>query len=196
MKPNGHGNFRLLTLLVLLQCALLLGLSRFRITLVVGNSMRPGLQTGDLLIIDKRAYTRANPDRNDVVLARYGKDLIVKRVVGLPGERVEIRGGHLYVNSFPVAEPHPIQPGNLAILPGTLFSERYALLGDNRSMGNSQNVHAVLPKEAILGKVIRVLNWHGMAERFQARGLSGGLASTCFAQAASSSGNGGCGGVL
>ncbi len=138
---------------------LLLAQSHFRLAMVVGESMLPGLLTGDLLLVDKKAYCQSEPQRGDIVLAHYGKELIVKRVVGLPGEEVALTQGYLFVNGQALREPYAIQPGPLAIGPGGLFPGRYALLGDNRDLDVNQSVHAITTKEGIVGKVVWALHW-------------------------------------
>ena len=136
----------------LLSGSLLVGHSHYRLTLVVGDSMRPGLRTGDFLLVDKKAYHRAEPRRGDVVLAPYYDDLIVKRVVGLPQEEVQVIYGQLYLNGTVLAERYPVEPGPLDIGPGRLFRDKYALLGDNRGLAGA--VHAVVAKNQLLGKVV------------------------------------------
>ena len=134
--------------------ALLLWLqSHFRLALVIGGSMLPGLNTGDLLLVNKKAYRKGEPARGDIVLAHYGQELIVKRVVGLPSEEVELERGHILVNGAVFPEPYPIQTGPLNISPGRLLPGRYAILGDNRAMSAYETVHAVVSKEQIVGKV-------------------------------------------
>jgi signal peptidase I len=134
--------------------------SHYQLAMVFGNSMRPGFQTGDLLLVSKTAYTTADPDRGDIVVARYANDLIVKRVVGLPGEEVALQHGHLYIDGYAVPERHAIEPGSLDISPGILFTGKYALLGDNRSMSIYQSVHAIVTKEQLVGKVVWSLSLH------------------------------------
>jgi signal peptidase I len=153
-KPGHQRNKRLLILGATVIGLLLLVQSQFRLALVIGQSMRPGLHTGNLLLVNKRAYQYTPPRRGDIVLARYHGELIVKRVVGLPGEAVELKRGHLYVNGQPIAERHPIEPGPVDIASGRLFQGRFALLGDNRSLAAYQLVHAVVDKDQIIGKVV------------------------------------------
>ena len=136
--------------------------SHFSLCLVKGESMLPSLRSGDLLLVDSFAYRRAGPERGDIVVARNQHGLIVKRVVGLPGEDVELRQGELLVNRLPVAEGYSVEPGWLSLRRGRLFDHRYALLGDNRSLPVILSVHAVVAKDQILGKVVHSLRlWPG-----------------------------------
>jgi len=127
---------------------------RYGVTMVQGNSMWPTFRTGDFLLVDKWAYRRAAPHRGDIVTARYHRDLVVKRVIGLPGEEVEIRQGALYVDGAPVPEPYHPSAGMLSIDPGRLFAGRFATLGDNRGQSFAVTVHPILSRQDLVGRVI------------------------------------------
>jgi signal peptidase I len=138
---------------------LLLIRAHFSIYIAKGESMHPGLRSGDLVLVDKLAYRTTDPERGDIVVAQEGNDLIVKRVVGLPGEEVELRRGELYVNRRSLAEEYSVEPGWLSLGKGRLLENKYALLGDNRSVSSSVFVHAVVSKEQIVGRVIWSLHF-------------------------------------
>lgn len=120
----------------------------------VGPSMLPTLASGELLLVDKRAYLRRPPRRGEIVVARYGNEFITKRIVGLPGERVELIEGQLWVDGTPLPAEHELTPGPLTIAPGTLGPERYALVGDNRRLSPEQSVHAVVGRDELQGRVV------------------------------------------
>jgi signal peptidase I len=147
----------------LLLAALLVGRAQFRFAIVVGDSMRPTTKTGDLLLINRRAYRDVEPKRGDVVLAQLDRDIIVKRVIGLPGEEVAVDHGRIYINGKRYIEPNDVQPGPLEISSGRLLQGKFALLGDNRSLGAYETVHAIVSKQRILGRVVwslhRGLTW-------------------------------------
>ncbi|MBI4661910.1 MAG: signal peptidase I [Verrucomicrobia bacterium] len=147
-------HLRLVVLISVLVGVLLVWRSHFRLTLVVGQSMLPTFSTGDLLLVDQQVYRNVEPRRGDIVVARYNEDLIVKRVVGLPGEEVELDKGRLCINGRPTALGHSIQPGLLSIGRGKLLEQKFALLGDNRALPLSQVVHAVVARDQIVGQVI------------------------------------------
>lgn len=145
-------------------CAALLLLwvqARYALVWVVGESMEPTLRSGSLVVVNKTAYREASPCRDDLVVALYRDELIAKRVVGLPGETVEVKQGVVLVDGVARSEEHPILAGTMTISPGTLFPDRYALLGDNRSLPAGVLVHAVVSKHALMGKV--VAQWPGRA---------------------------------
>src|SRR5690242_10674039 len=74
----------LVTTAALLTCAAIIFHEYFQITIVVGDSMLPTLEPGELLLVSRRAYQHTEPQRGDIVMARYGADFILKRIVGLP----------------------------------------------------------------------------------------------------------------
>jgi signal peptidase I len=135
--------------------------SHYRLSLVVGDSMRPTFNTGDLLLVDKWAYRTSGPRRGDIVIVRYERDLVIKRVVGLPGERIEIKNSALYINDALIVENHTMVQGRLNIGRGDVFAGNYAILGDNRAFPPAQTIHAIVPKNRILGKVVYATRLRG-----------------------------------
>jgi signal peptidase I len=131
----------------------------FKLAVVVGDSMLPTLKPGDLMIVDRRAYEQSQPERGDIVVARYGKDWVVKRVVGLPGEEVEVKKGELFIDGAPRAENHPRTPGTLDVAKGRLLDGDFATLGDNRAVPAILAVHPIVSRREILGKVIFARSW-------------------------------------
>lgn len=120
--------------------------------------MKPTLQLGDILVVDKQAYDRSEPNRGDLVVARDSRGWIVKRIVGLPGEEAEVRDGGLYINGQLMAEGHQIMPGPLDVEKGTLMDGDFATLGDNRSIVSALAIHPIVTKADILGKVVLFLD--------------------------------------
>lgn len=130
---------------------------RYRLVWIVGESMRPTYRPGDVLVVDRWAYRRKEPRRWDVVVASHHGDWMVKRVVGLPGDQVGVRHGHVLVNGVRVEEPQVTEPGLLTIDSGHLLGERYALLGDNRGIPEDSFVHAVVHRRQMVGGVVAEL---------------------------------------
>jgi signal peptidase I len=131
---------------------------------VVGTSMVNNLHDGQYLIIDKLTYSAlftdmlglGGPQRGDVIVFeppnRPGEDY-VKRIIGLPGETVEIKQGQVFINGQPLAEPFQPMPGtytmpNPVVVPeGQLF-----VLGDNRNNSNDSHNWGTLPVEKVVGR--------------------------------------------
>jgi len=131
--------------------------SQYKFVIVFGTSMLPTLKPGDVLLVDKRAYKQVEPGRGDVVVARSAAGLVVKRVVGLPGEEVAVKDGQLYINRTLAAEKHPIEPGYLDVGEGKLLPGDFATLGDNRAVAPVSAIHPIVTKADILGKAVMAL---------------------------------------
>jgi signal peptidase I len=128
--------------------------NEFKLTIVTGESMLPTFKTGDVLLVDRRAYVNSQPRRGDLVVARYQRGLVVKRVIGLPGEEVEVKNGALFVEGALEKENHPIERGPLNIAKGKILDGYFATLGDNRAVPTVLAIHPILLKREIVGKVI------------------------------------------
>lgn len=110
-------------------------------TTVVGESMETTLQEGDKIVINKLAYRFSKPKRFDVIVFKQsGKEhsyYNIKRIIGLPGETVQIKDGVVYINEEPITEKSAVDaiknPG-LAVEPVTLEEKEYFVIGDNRNL--------------------------------------------------------------
>ena len=124
-------------------------------TIVYGQSMEPNLYERQRLIIDKVSYHFFPPKRNDiVVIAMPGmEEMLVKRVIGLPGEIVEVRDGVVFVNGAPLPEPFPHELGNESQPAVVLGPLNYYVMGDNRDNSNDSRSFGPVQREYILGRV-------------------------------------------
>ncbi len=124
---------------VIFGCTFLIIVFVAQRTSVSGSSMNDTLQDGDQLILEKVTYRFHKPERFDVVVFRYthAKDVFyIKRVIGLPGETVQIIGSDIYIDGERLEENYglePIQDAKLAAEPITLGEDEYFVLGDNRN---------------------------------------------------------------
>lgn len=143
-----------LWILAMVCLGLLFLRSQFLLSLTLGSSMLPTLSSGDLLLLDKHAYRSSPPKRGDLVVVRFHHEWMVKRIVGLPGEEIELLDGRLYIDRILKPEQHPIAAGPMNIARGRLSLGKFAVLGDNRAMESSQTVHAVIRQGDIVGKVL------------------------------------------
>jgi signal peptidase I len=138
---------------------------------VSGESMSPTFNPGDYLIIDKLAYVHAQPQRGDVIVFRYPLDpsiFYIKRIVGLPGETVELNNGvisiiegdgvrHIFNGSHLAYDPDQEMP-----LVTTLASDEYYVLGDDRDASSDSRDWGPLQMKFIVGRaVVRVLPLSG-----------------------------------
>ena len=113
-----------------------------------GRGMLPTLRGGQLAGVNKLAYLLGPPRRRDIVAVWTGKDLMVKRIVGLPGEEVAARDGTLYVNGSPLREPYAINR-HWNVATGKLDVNSFLVVGDNRF----QTIVAVVSRERIVGRI-------------------------------------------
>ncbi|MBL9176280.1 MAG: signal peptidase I [Verrucomicrobiales bacterium] len=156
-RPSDHRRRRrrarlaLLALLFLGICGLA---SRYRLVWVVGNSMLPTFRSGDLLLVDRWAYRRREPARGEVVVASHHGEWVIKRVVGLPGETVEVHEGRVEIDGTPLESGPTSETGHLNIASARLLSHRFAILGDNRAIDPASFIHAVVGPEQLLGRVV------------------------------------------
>jgi len=127
---------------------------------VSGHSMEPVLFGGDMVLIDRLSYRLGHPKRLDVVLFQKkdgDEKQYLKRIIGLPGETVQIKEGIVYINDSPAKLPEGLEEANLAGLaqsPVILGDEEYFLLGDNRDSSEDSRFENVgnVSRNQIVGK--------------------------------------------
>jgi signal peptidase I len=138
-----------------LGLALVVHLFLAQATVVFGQSMEPNLSAYQRLIIDKLSYHFQPPARNDIVVIDLPEmdEMLVKRVVGLPGETVELRNGIVLVDGYPLDEafPHDLSLQNMPRL--RLGALEYFVLGDNRGNSNDSRSFGAVKREYIVGRV-------------------------------------------
>ena len=124
---------------------------------VVGTSMEPNLHTGQYLIVDKVSYRLAPPQRGDVIVFEppvSAEGDYVKRVIGLPGELVEIRNGQVLVNNQLVNEPYWVRPGSYSMDARRVGPDELFVLGDNRNLSSDSHSWGMLPMDKVVGKAL------------------------------------------
>ena len=123
--------------------------------------MEPALSDGDNLIVDKISYRFHDPERFDIIIFPYQWEpntYYIKRIIGLPGETVQIRGGQVYINGEVLPDERELGTVSLAGLaenPITLGEDEYFLLGDNQNSSEDSRFSNVgnVKEDQILGKV-------------------------------------------
>ena len=124
---------------------------RFRIE---GSSMEPNLHDGEYVIIDRVSYVLHPPERGDVIVfvpPTNDKDYI-KRVLGLPGDTIEIRNGQVMVNGAVLDEPYLNAPTNYELGPQTIEPGQYFVLGDNRNNSSDSHSWGSIESKSIIGR--------------------------------------------
>lgn len=122
---------------------------------IEGFSMEPNFHDGQYLFVNKVIYMLQPPQRGDVVVFvppnNNTRDFI-KRVIGLPGERVEIRSGVVYINGEPLQENYPLNPGTYSTGAIVVPPDEYFVLGDNRNFSSDSHSWGTVPSKKIIGK--------------------------------------------
>lgn len=124
---------------------------------VEGTSMYPELQDDERIIVNKLVYRIADIERGDVVIFRFPKDTrksFIKRVVGLPGETVEIRDGITYVDGVALDEPYVPDAYRTKerMSPVTVPEDGYFVMGDHRTTSNDSRAWGCVGREFVYGR--------------------------------------------
>ncbi len=154
----------ILTLAIAAGAALLIRTYLFEPIRVDGESMTNTLHDKELMLVTKPEYIWGTPSHQDVIICRYPHrtEYFVKRLIGLPGDTVEIRfdsGKHtntVYVNGQALDEPYLTDEknnSNNAFAPITLGPDQYFVLGDNRDNSNDSRYVGTLTRDQIVGHV-------------------------------------------
>ncbi|KKT28581.1 MAG: Signal peptidase I [Candidatus Giovannonibacteria bacterium GW2011_GWC2_44_9] len=128
--------------------------------IVSGASMEPNFHDGEYLIIDELTYALRKPERGEVIVFRYPlnpSEFFIKRIVGLPGETVEIKNSKIFINGDVVSESFisaDIAKKTLPNLKTNLDENEYFVLGDNRPKSSDSRFWGALPKDKIMGRAL------------------------------------------
>ncbi len=146
---------------------------------VEGSSMEPSLRHGQYLLVNKlaylsidpvglrsqipllpelisgRRYLLGTPQKGDVVVFHFPKDPtrdFIKRIIGTPGDQVEVRGSHVFLNGQQLDEPYLREEPRYNVPAQSVPSGQYFVLGDNRNNSSDSHVWGMVPEENLLGK--------------------------------------------
>ena len=130
--------------------------------IVSGSSMSPTFSDGDYLIVDELSYRFRNPERGDVIIFRYPNDkkkFFIKRIIGLPNEKLDIKGNTVTI----VSEEHPegllleqpyVERGADGSGHFELKDDEYFVMGDNRSASSDSRYWGAVAKNLIMGRAL------------------------------------------
>lgn len=124
---------------------------------IESHSMQPNFYEGEFILVNKLAYRLGSPERGDVLVFHNPNNLeedYIKRIIGLPGDTVEIRDGLTFINGKPLIEEYPINANSpsvnfnpIVVEPDNLF-----VMGDNRPQSQDSRVFGQLDENLIVGK--------------------------------------------
>jgi signal peptidase I len=134
--------------------AVLINLFLAQATRVYGQSMEPTLYHDQRLVVEKISYRFHGPHRGDVVVIRMSdsSELLIKRVVGLPGEELTIRDGQVYIDGRPLDEPYTARFTYGDYGPKYVPPLHVFVLGDNRGFSNDSRSFGMVPVEHVVGR--------------------------------------------
>ncbi|WP_336790113.1 signal peptidase I [Paenibacillus sp. MMO-177] len=154
------------TITISFLIVMVLHLFVFNLSTVEGHSMEPTLQDREWLFVNKAAYLIGNPKLGDIVIledpSAYGteKDYLVKRVVGMAGDRIEIYNKQLYRNGEKVSEAYTdVEIEDLDFMPVIVPKGQYFVMGDNRHARASKDsrIFGTVPRSMIHGRADFIL---------------------------------------
>ncbi len=133
----------------------------FQPFVVQGESMQPNFSTGDYLIVDQISYRFKGPTRGEVIVFNSptsSSQRLIKRVIGLPGELVEIDEGEIRIikgeESLNLEEKYLLGIATKGVISINLREDEYFVLGDNRDFSYDSRKFGVVKKENIIGKAL------------------------------------------
>ncbi|RME70101.1 MAG: signal peptidase I [Chloroflexi bacterium] len=151
------------TIVPAILIAVVINLFLAQATRVYGQSMEPNLHTDQRVVVEKLTYNPLvrrylgleGPQHGDVVVIRMptqGNELLIKRVIGLPGDVVEIHDGLVFVNGVPLDEPYLSAPTAGTYGPTTVPPLNIFVLGDNRNYSNDSRNFGTVPLKNVVGR--------------------------------------------
>ena len=128
---------------------------------VYGTSMTPNILPSDYVLADKVSYHFRQPERGEVIILnspqQSEKDLI-KRIIGLPGDTVEIKDNQVFINDVSLNEPYINEPIKYDYAKHLVPQDSYFVLGDNRNVSADSHSGWFLSKDNIIGRAI-IIYW-------------------------------------
>jgi signal peptidase I len=144
-----------ITILIAVAVFVLLRLTVQSYTVVM-SSMEPNFQQGECIMVNKVCYHSSGPQRGQVIIFNPPFDSeypFIKRVIGLPGETVEIKDGNVFINGTALEEDEYIMaPPSYTMSAKEIPENEYFVLGDNRNNSNDSHTGWTVPRDNIIGK--------------------------------------------
>lgn len=145
------------TIIVALVLALIIRAFFLQVFWIPSGSMEPTLDISDRIVVNKVVFHFRHPQRFEIVVFRQvpamdkEKRDLIKRVVGLPGETLEVKKGLIFINGSPVEEKHAMNQDFANFGPVTVPADAYFVMGDNRPASADSRYWGFLPQKNIIG---------------------------------------------
>ena len=142
------------TIIPAIVIALLINMFLAQSTYVYGSSMEPNLHTDQRLMIEKVSYHFHQPVRGDIVVIKvpFSEIPLIKRVIGLPGDVVEVQDSQVYINGQLLNEPYLNVDHQRDVSPVVVPQGQIFVMGDNRNASNDSRFFGTVPTEDIIGR--------------------------------------------
>ena len=121
------------------------------------SCMLPNIEEGEWLMVSKASYFFSDPERGDIVVFKPPEELhsrypFIKRVIGLPGDIVEVKDNKIFINGIPLEEGYIMEPPHYTMPPQKIPPNEYFVLGDNRNNANDSHCWGTIARDTIIGK--------------------------------------------
>ncbi|MEM8781122.1 MAG: signal peptidase I, partial [Cyanobacteria bacterium P01_G01_bin.49] len=137
---------------------------RFEKFIIPSESMLPTLQVGDMVFVNKSPnYV---PQKGNIVVFTPSEDIrkfdaeiadyYIKRIIGTPGDVIEVKQNQVYINSQPLQEPYIVEPPQYTFEPIVVPRDYYIVFGDNRNNSLDSHFWGLLPRDVIVGKAYKI----------------------------------------
>ena len=148
-----------LTIVIPVVAALLIHQYLFTFARVDGDSMLDTLHENNIMGVSRLHYRLNEPQRGEIITCNYpgeGSKLFVKRIIGLPGETVELRAGTVYINGEPIDEPYLTRVSGDDFGPYQVGEDEVFVMGDNRPVSRDSRSVGAISLDDLYGRVLFV----------------------------------------
>ncbi|MEO0541007.1 MAG: signal peptidase I [Cyanobacteria bacterium P01_A01_bin.105] len=129
---------------------------------ITSAAMAPTLQRNERILVDRQAYAKQPPQRGDIVFFYPPYNAVspnaqnapfVSRVVGLPGEKIEVKGGKVFIDGTALTENYTTHPPDYVLEATAIPEGQYFTLSDNRSSAYDSHAWGTVPEDHMIGKI-------------------------------------------
>ena len=155
LKKKKENNLIML-LIIISICTILFNTFIAQLAQVSGTSMNPTLENGQFLVVSKVSKMTQNYERGDIIIFNWDGRHLIKRLIGLPGETVQMKDNSIYINGEKIEDYVDVEIQDYGKLsePIILKEDEYILLGDNRNNSIDSRTFGKVNESVIIGKVV------------------------------------------
>lgn len=156
LKKKQKENKLIVLLIIISVCTILFNTFIAQLAQVNGSSMEPTMQNGQFLVVSKISKISQDYERGDILIFNWEGRHLIKRLIGLPGETVQMKDNSIYINGEKIEDYIDVEIQDYGILaePITLKEDEYIFLGDNRNNSIDSRTFGVVKESVIIGRVV------------------------------------------